>query len=77
MHTLTRTFGVRAVSVTRFVIRGTVEEKIVRLQEQKKELASQVVSAADDGRTQGKRENSNILNRLTVSELQFLFRSSS
>lgn len=57
-----------AVSVIQFVTQGTIEEKILRLQERKKSLAADVLASGEQGITQARTN----LNRLTASELQYL-----
>jgi SNF2 family DNA or RNA helicase len=51
------------VSVTQFVIKDSVEEKIIRMQERKKALAADVLSS----------DKKASLNRLSLSELRHLF----
>lgn len=50
------------LSVFRFVCEGTVEEKILHLQEKKKDLAKQVLSGSGESVT-----------KLTLADLKVLF----
>jgi SNF2 family DNA or RNA helicase len=54
-----------AVSVTQFVIKDSVEEKIIKMQERKKALAADVLSPDTNKKAS--------LSRLSVSELRHLF----
>lgn len=55
----------RPVSVTQFVIKDSVEEKIIKMQERKKALAADVLSSDTNKKAS--------LSRLSVSELRHLF----
>lgn len=59
------------VHVTHYVVKDSVEEKIIKMQEAKRALASKVLSATD-GNTNALSSN---LNKLSIAELQYLFRS--
>jgi len=52
------------VSITRFVIKDSIEEKIIRMQQQKMALAADALSSNEDQAS---------LSRLSLTELKFLF----
>ncbi len=62
MHLLSRCLQYKPIHVTRFVIGGTIEERILKLQEKKQ--------AVFEGTVGG---DSAALGRLTSDDLQFLF----
>jgi len=53
------------VEVIKLVAKGTIEEKIILLQEDKKDLINTVIT--------GELENSNLMSKLTKEELLQLF----